>query len=663
MKWTEYRKNEITDQMLRSAVIVDTAPVPRLNQTVLAQIQQQPTVSRSHISSRNPLLRRLRILAPIPLLSVILVLLFTLTAYAAIRLMTARETAETMGYGALAEAFYNEDSLCINETQTSQGYDITLLGFTLGDTILDLFPDISISSDRAYAVIALSNADGTPLPTLCDDPDEEYVPDLYLTFLAKGYGPEDNPLDLRTRDMHYQDGIYYYVVQCQNLSQYAGDGIYLAVNKGIFCSPMDFLYDASTGLISLNNSYDNIHALFEITWTEEILDKIHSMPQTASPYEIPSDQIVIPETVPDIYREPGFSGWTEEQLQLLNSISLPGSPLYVTENRILTFEQLSDSSQSILRIFDYDGVLLHEWTGSSETACTGISFPYCTLYGFVLPFNSGYCVYDYDFNLLYQFDPKDIPAGYPSNNEISDSPDGEHAAYGSYHILSGAFSSNLRCFICNINTQKDGMSLTQWWLYDSVREEWRLLYHGDIPYDGLESLLFYQCVPSSDGQYALFTGTYQNASDDRLPHIPGTGCHGILSLETGEILLLQNGTPDQIDEADNCFFLSLSTLHNREGYYLIIDTADLSATTIQPDTNNESCSTCFSPDGRWILHCVDDPASHIYRCCLYDWRNGTVTETFELQTEDASRAYFSCYAGGYMMCSYRGTFTRFYSYQ
>lgn len=188
------------DEELYSALWTDASAVEELNQAVVARIHAGEKASASALEGFiGEIWKRLRLLAPVPALAPVLasvfVLAFSQTAYAAVRFLTASEAAGELSCAELANAFASEDALVIGETRESRGFDITLLGITYGSVLQEyLEGDMTVAPDRIYAVVALSKTDGTPLPALTRETQEE-IPDLFMTFLAKGISPDDNPLN------------------------------------------------------------------------------------------------------------------------------------------------------------------------------------------------------------------------------------------------------------------------------------------------------------------------------------------------------------------------------------------------------------------------------------------------------------------------------------
>ena len=101
------------------------------------------------------------------------VMITSVTTFAAWRYLTAKDVAERVDDRKLAEAFTEEDAWNEAEVQSYGGYDISLIGLVSGTDISDYLSiqNGKVVADKTYAVVAISNADGTPMP---DTSDAEY---------------------------------------------------------------------------------------------------------------------------------------------------------------------------------------------------------------------------------------------------------------------------------------------------------------------------------------------------------------------------------------------------------------------------------------------------------------------------------------------------------
>ena len=677
----DYSKNSsphTLDDLLRETMTISPSAVAEQNQLILAAIPfTTPTLAPQNAPRENvfsALWKRLRILAPVPVLCIIFVLFCTVTVYAAGRFLSASESAEKMNYHVLAEAFQHEDALEINETQSSGGFDITLLGITFGSAIQEVLDDSSYEADQAYVIVAFSYSDGTPFPHHSEERWLEEIPDFYMTFLANGYSIMDNPLD-RASSLSgwYQDGVYYQLSQCQNLSQYADTGIYFAVNDGIRCS--GFTYDESTDTIRIQEVSDGIHALFSVSLNDSVFESPFAA--TDSPLQntsaaLSTDVLSTDASVSEadtsenieINTASDSSHWTEEQLQLLNQLSVPGAVQYVTADKILVLETAPHGShaESRFTLYDYSGQTLDTLSVVLEDLAGSPSEPVCTADGFVVYTGSQVCVYDYDFTLRYSCDLEDIPSQYPAM-PMEVHTDGERSVITAYYDFSGGyFSANLDYYACLVDVDVDNRRVTEGWLYNSLTQEWTMLYHDALPYSDFDYFDISTLTPSEDGKYALYTCLYIEEQQEGVPNESLHG-YGVLSLETGQILSFYEGSASAITPAQNgIYLLYLSNLHNETTHYVIMDLTTMTQTIIDPDINSEDCFGRISPDGHQLLIYEEEWDPHLYHCQIYDVEKDTFSEKFDLALNEGKRARFQAFPGGFLMKRWDDSQRIFFSY-
>lgn len=160
----------------------------------------------------------------------------------------------------------NEQAVIINETQSHGSYRVTLLSIISGET-LSAYPrytDGSIATDRTYAVVAIENTDGVPMP---DTSEEDYGKlEFFISPLIGGYNPafyniagmSGNYTDIT------EDGILYRLLECDNIEIFADHDLYLCVSGGSFYDTEAYSYDEMTGKISRNTEYEGLNALFDL---------------------------------------------------------------------------------------------------------------------------------------------------------------------------------------------------------------------------------------------------------------------------------------------------------------------------------------------------------------------------------------------------------------
>lgn len=181
------------------------------------------------------------------LLAATLAAAMTVTAAAAIVLLRPQEVARQAGNEALAAAFENEEAVAVNEAKTVGDYDVMLMGLVSGEG-LSRVESLSggVTRDKTYAVLAYARRDGTPI--------EEDVPDLTVSPLVEGYAPwRLNAWTLGGGTCTFaQEGVLYYLFECDNVEPFADHTVYLAVYPGTHIPPSAelFGFDEGTGAIT-----------------------------------------------------------------------------------------------------------------------------------------------------------------------------------------------------------------------------------------------------------------------------------------------------------------------------------------------------------------------------------------------------------------------------
>ena len=217
------------------------------------------------------------------LLAAAVVAAMSVTAYAAITL-APRDVAQRAGNEALAAAFEGEDAITLNETKTVGDYNVTLMGLVSGTGLsrVESLPD-SVDQDKTYAVLAYARTDGADIT--------EGVPDLTVSPLVEGYAPwRLNAWTLGGGVSSFaQEGVLYYLFECDNMEPFADHTVYLAVYPGTHTPPSAelFGFEDATGVITSKGEA----ALFSLPLDEskanaqkaEELAGIWDQPQPAAP--------------------------------------------------------------------------------------------------------------------------------------------------------------------------------------------------------------------------------------------------------------------------------------------------------------------------------------------------------------------------------------------
>lgn len=258
------------DELLKHALSPKDEPDFWLNQRILNQAKEQRTMIR----------RKKRIAAVATFATVLLLCFGSVTAYAAWKYRSASDIAENVQDIKLAEAFSSEQAVSINETQCYGGYRVTLLGMISGESLSEYsgYSENTVA-ERTYAVIAIENADGTPMP---DTSEEAY---LDLNFCASPLIGGYNPILYNIGSMSgsyvdmTEDGILYRLLECDNVEIFADHKLYVCVSDGRYYNVQAYYHDESTGQIFRNETYQGLNALFDLP-----MDASKANPEKAAEY-------------------------------------------------------------------------------------------------------------------------------------------------------------------------------------------------------------------------------------------------------------------------------------------------------------------------------------------------------------------------------------------
>ncbi|MEW8973371.1 MAG: hypothetical protein AB2375_04180 [Tissierellaceae bacterium] len=251
---------EKLDKLLRSALRSNDEPDDSLNQRIINKFKE-----RDRMKYGNK--KRFSTAA----ILTVLILATSISVFATWQLLTPKEIAENMEDKSLASAFQGEDAVTINETQISGDYKITLLGIVSGRDISDFKYSSNdvVKLDRTYAVVAIGKADGTPMPGL-HDPEYDEMP-----FFASPFIKGQNPKDVNIITMNggfsgfIEDGIWYRIVECDDIEIFADRGLYLGVISNTFYDIGAYNFNSETGEITRNEDYKGVNVLFDLPLNQE----------------------------------------------------------------------------------------------------------------------------------------------------------------------------------------------------------------------------------------------------------------------------------------------------------------------------------------------------------------------------------------------------------
>ncbi|WP_458458791.1 hypothetical protein [Pseudobutyrivibrio sp.] len=201
-------------------------------------------------------------------IAAIVVLLSSMTVYATWKYLTAQQIASGFSDQKLTDEFTNNNTMEGGETQSYNNYDITLLGIVSGQEISDYLQKDDqgfVDGDKTYVAIAISHTDGASMPDVTDasfDPEE-----FFISPYIEGLDPSIyNRLSMGENSRCFvEDGVQYRIIETTNIEAFADRDIYIGVSDGNSYNEDAFIYDAETGVISRNTSYEGINALFTLT--------------------------------------------------------------------------------------------------------------------------------------------------------------------------------------------------------------------------------------------------------------------------------------------------------------------------------------------------------------------------------------------------------------
>jgi hypothetical protein len=250
-----------TDRLLR--VTLASAETP--DSALIGKVKRPYLYAKKNDSMKKPAFHRS--FRGVAAVAVIVVLAAT-TVFAAWHFLRPSEVAENFGDGMLGAAFDSDTAVNINESVTSGNYIFTLLALVSGEDITDMpyCPDGEISFGRTYAVIAIQNADGSPMAAGRDI--------FFASPLVKGLKPWE--VNAATLGGGYSeavtDGVLYRLVECDDVTMFADRGLYFAVCTESFIDNNVFKFNGRTGEISVDPNYGGASAVFDLPIDRSLAD-------------------------------------------------------------------------------------------------------------------------------------------------------------------------------------------------------------------------------------------------------------------------------------------------------------------------------------------------------------------------------------------------------
>lgn len=198
----------------------------------------------------------------------------SITAYAAWRYFSAKDVAAEIADNRLAQEFEQNNWMDECETQTYGNYDITLLGIVSGDEIsshLSKTDSGELDGDKTYMAVAIAHSDGTPMP----DPSKTDEEQFYVSPYIEGLDPARYNASVLggNNTLFVSDGIQYRLLETDNIECFADRKIYMGVSEGEAYDDKAYVYDSVSGDISRNESYEGVNALFTLSIDSNLADQ------------------------------------------------------------------------------------------------------------------------------------------------------------------------------------------------------------------------------------------------------------------------------------------------------------------------------------------------------------------------------------------------------
>lgn len=248
-------KDADLERVLRQSLAADAEPDEQLNVNIIHQLKERNAMNFKYRKSLSA-----------ALLTAVLLLVLSVSAYAATQLFSAKQVAEKFGDGLLADAFESDDAIEINQSKEDGDYRFTLHGLVSGAGLSQFQHSAEeIYPDRTYAVVSIARQDGGPMPATSDD---EYgkVP-FFISPLIKGLKPWQ--FNIGSMNGAYNetviDGIMYRLIECDQVEIFADRGVSLAISSGnTFFRNEAFSFDEATGEIEAKEDYKGAAVLFDL---------------------------------------------------------------------------------------------------------------------------------------------------------------------------------------------------------------------------------------------------------------------------------------------------------------------------------------------------------------------------------------------------------------
>ncbi|MBQ2705198.1 MAG: hypothetical protein IJF60_00140 [Agathobacter sp.] len=244
------------DNLIKDAFNEKETPSPELNRQILNKAKENLNMKK----------RNMKKLVAAACMG--LAVVGSVSVYAAYRYLSPAQIAEEVSdNGALAKAFESEDAITVNEIQQTNGYDITFLGLVSGKNLDICVPEnvgTGLNKSHTYAAVAVAKSDGMQM---------EYR-DFCVSPLINGvsFAIANNATLDALLTFFEQDGIMYYLIECDNIEIFANRGVQLGVVDSFGDETDAFVMNEQSGIYEKNVDYEKTNALFSLPLDKEKAD-------------------------------------------------------------------------------------------------------------------------------------------------------------------------------------------------------------------------------------------------------------------------------------------------------------------------------------------------------------------------------------------------------
>lgn len=247
------------ESLLKFALNAESEPSAEIDENIIKEARRQQNMSKWNI-------KKMPTVAAAVAMTIIVT---STTAYAAWSYMHPDKIVSQLEDYKLADAFNSKDAKFMSDTQTKNGYRVTTLGMVSGNDISDYLTTDNkgeVHKNRSYMVVAVEREDGKAI-----DKDAQF----YVSPYIKGQNPARINVYLMNGAASWfvEDGIYYHLVECDNITAFAKQGVYLGVCDENLVESSAYKFDSNNGEITVNEEYKGLNALFEIPMDESLANE------------------------------------------------------------------------------------------------------------------------------------------------------------------------------------------------------------------------------------------------------------------------------------------------------------------------------------------------------------------------------------------------------